>query len=198
VLRQRLGRGPLATEPRPGCDPRGTAPRASCFLPARVPIAFSSEPCHREPVVPIHDEWPFAGAAISSALGACWPLRPLPSHRRRTLSTGRICGDPPSRGPPRLAHCLGTGRSSDVRLSFGRDVTKPRAGRCGPARQSDRGSRQSPPEPSASLDSPVELAEQLGDSVQVALTTYDGLFDEEESETKLRSILEASYPVAAG
>ncbi len=36
------------------------------------------------------------------------------------------------------------------------------------------------------------------DSVQVALTTYAGLFGKEESETKLRSILEASYPVAAG
>jgi integrase len=42
--------------------------------------------------------------------------------------------------------------------------------------------------------SPVELAEQLGDSVQVALTTYAGLFDRAQSETKLRAILEASYP----
>ncbi len=43
--------------------------------------------------------------------------------------------------------------------------------------------------------SPVELAEQLGDSVQVALTTYAGLFDRAKSEVKLRAILEASYPV---
>lgn len=42
--------------------------------------------------------------------------------------------------------------------------------------------------------SPVELAEQLGDSVQVALTTYAGLFDRAQSEVKLRAILEASYP----
>jgi len=44
--------------------------------------------------------------------------------------------------------------------------------------------------------SPVELAEQLGDSVQVGLSTYAGLFDRAQSETKLRSILEASYPQA--
>jgi integrase len=44
--------------------------------------------------------------------------------------------------------------------------------------------------------SPVELAEQLGDSVQVAMQTYAGLFDRAASETKLRSILEASYPQA--
>ena len=67
-----------------------------------------------------------AGAAISSVS----VLRPLPSHKRRTLNTGRICGDPPSRGPPRSAHCLGTGRPSDVRLRFGRDVTNA-AGRRG-------------------------------------------------------------------
>jgi len=42
--------------------------------------------------------------------------------------------------------------------------------------------------------SPVELAEQLGDSVQVALSTYAGLFDKAASEAKLRAILEASYP----
>ena len=46
--------------------------------------------------------------------------------------------------------------------------------------------------------SPVELAEQLGDSVQVAMQTYAGLFDRAASETKLRSILEASYPQAVG
>ena len=38
---------------------------------------------------------------------------------------------------------------------------------------------------------PVELAEQLGDSVQVALSTYASLF---RPEGKLRAILEASYP----
>lgn len=42
--------------------------------------------------------------------------------------------------------------------------------------------------------SPVELADQLGDSVQVALATYAGLFNKQASEAKLRSILEASYP----
>jgi hypothetical protein len=43
----------------------------------------------------------------------------------------------------------------------------------------------------------VELAEQLGDSVQVALSTYASLFGRVESEDKLRGILEASNPVSA-
>lgn len=43
---------------------------------------------------------------------------------------------------------------------------------------------------------PVELAEQLGDSVQVALSTYASLFGRAQSEDRLRAILEASYPAA--
>jgi integrase len=46
--------------------------------------------------------------------------------------------------------------------------------------------------------SPVELAEQLGDSVQVAMSTYASLFGRVESEDKLRRILESSYPEASG
>jgi integrase len=46
--------------------------------------------------------------------------------------------------------------------------------------------------------SPVELAEQLGDSVTVAMQTYAGLFDRAASETKLRTILTESYPQAVG
>jgi integrase len=42
--------------------------------------------------------------------------------------------------------------------------------------------------------SAVELAEQLGDSVEVALSTYASLFGRIESEAKLRRILERSYP----
>jgi hypothetical protein len=45
--------------------------------------------------------------------------------------------------------------------------------------------------------SPVELAEQLGDSVQVAMSTYASLFGRVESEEKLRGILESSYPALA-
>jgi Phage integrase family len=44
--------------------------------------------------------------------------------------------------------------------------------------------------------SAVELAEQLGDSVEVALSTYASLFGRVESEAKLRRILEHSYPPA--
>ena len=71
-----------------------------------------------------------ASCSARAAISSVSVLRPLPSHKRRTLNTGRICGDPPSRGPPRSAHCLGTGRPSDVRLRFGRDVTNA-AGRRG-------------------------------------------------------------------
>jgi hypothetical protein len=42
--------------------------------------------------------------------------------------------------------------------------------------------------------SATELAEQLGDSVKVALETYASLFNRAGSETKLRAILSASYP----
>jgi integrase len=45
---------------------------------------------------------------------------------------------------------------------------------------------------------PVELAEQLGDSVQVALSTYASLFGRAQSEDRLRAILQASYPAAVG
>lgn len=44
---------------------------------------------------------------------------------------------------------------------------------------------------------PVELAEQLGDSVQVALSTYASLFGRAQSEDRLRAILAASYPPTA-
>jgi integrase len=43
---------------------------------------------------------------------------------------------------------------------------------------------------------PVELAEQLGDTVPVAMATYAGLFDRARSEAKIRRILEANYPHA--
>ena len=45
---------------------------------------------------------------------------------------------------------------------------------------------------------PAELARCLGDSVQVAMTTYAGVYNEKRSNEKLDSALEASYRKAVG
>jgi hypothetical protein len=56
-----------------------------------------------------------------------WPLRPLPSHKRRTLGTGRILRlSPFPRSAPILPHCRGVGRPISVRLDLGKAVTRPR------------------------------------------------------------------------